>query len=198
MAAGRPRAFDKEKALEAAMHVFWRNGYVGTSMTDLTDAMAINKPSLYAAFGNKEQLFVTATEQYMREYAAPCLDCLYTPEQPLSERIDAYLKSVSQRVCHPDLPQGCLLVNSTCESGDGGISPAGRSLVAHISEKTQQQMTAFFAEEQAKGAISRQRSPEALALTLMSITSGLAVLARSGATLSQLEEMIEHVVASFV
>ena len=151
MAAGRPRAFDKEKALEAAMLVFWRNGYAGASMADLTQAMAINKPSLYAAFGNKEQLFVAATEQYMREYAAPCLDYLYAPDQPLSERLHAHLKSVSQRVCHPGLPHGCLMVNSTCESGGEGISPAGRRLIAQISEETQQQLTAFFTEEQAKG-----------------------------------------------
>ena len=85
MAAGRPRAFDKEKALEAAMLVFWRNGYAGTSMADLTDAMGINKPSLYAAFGNKEQLFVAAVEQYMR-LISPSLDYLYAPDLPLPLR----------------------------------------------------------------------------------------------------------------
>ena len=198
MGAGRPRAFDKEKALEAATLVFWRNGYAGASMADLTQAMAINKPSLYAAFGNKEQLFVAALEQYMVEYATPCLDYLYAPDQPLDERLYAHFKSVSQRVCHPDLPRGCLLANSTCEAGGDSISPAGRSLIAHIGEETQQRLTEFFAAEQAKGAISDQLSPEALALYLMSIGSGMAVLARSGATRSQLEEMMEHVVATFV
>jgi AcrR family transcriptional regulator len=196
MAAGRPRAFDKEKALEAAMHVFWRNGYAGTSMADLTGAMAINKPSLYAAFGNKEQLFVAAVEQYTR-LISPSLDYLYAPDQPLDERIYAHLKSVSQRLCHPDLPQGCLLANSTCEAGGEGVSPAGRSLVAHINDETQQHLTEFFAQEQANGTISHQRSPEALALYLMSINSGMAVLARNGATQSQLDEMIEHVVTTF-
>ena len=68
MVAGRPRKFDKEHALEAAMLVFWRNGYSGTSLADLTNAMAINKPSMYAAFGNKEQLFKASLEQYINQY----------------------------------------------------------------------------------------------------------------------------------
>ena len=59
---GRPRAFDSEKALEKALEVFWRKGYDGTSLADLTEAMGINKPSLYSAFGNKEQLFIKAIE----------------------------------------------------------------------------------------------------------------------------------------
>src|SRR5580658_1011467 len=61
---GRPRDFDVEKALGRAMRVFWRKGYLGTSLSDLTDAMGINRPSLYAAFGNKESLFHKVLERY--------------------------------------------------------------------------------------------------------------------------------------
>src|ERR1041384_1958854 len=61
---GRPRDFDMEKALDAALHVFWKKGYEGASLTDLTEAMGINRPSLYAAFGNKEDLFRRALARY--------------------------------------------------------------------------------------------------------------------------------------
>lgn len=195
MAAGRPRAFDKEEALEAAMLVFWRNGYAGASMADLTHAMGINKPSLYAAYGNKEQLFVAATEQYVR-LISPSFDYLYAPDQPLDERIRAHLKSVSQRFCDPDLPRGCLLANSTCESAGDSISSAGSRLVSHINEETQQRLTEFFSQEEANGMVSRRSSPETLALYLMSVNSGMAILARSGATARQLDAIIEHVVTT--
>jgi AcrR family transcriptional regulator len=198
MAAGRPRAFDKEKALEAAMLVFWRNGYAGTSMAELTQAMGINKPSLYAAYGNKDQLFATALEQYTRQYASPSLEYLYAPGQPLDERINAHLKAVAKRICHPNLPPGCLLANSTSEAGGDSISPACRGLLTNIREETQQYLTAFFAQEQESGTISRQSSPKSLALYLMSINSGMAVLARNGATQDELDEIIEHVVTTFI
>ena len=68
MKAGRHRSFDKNNTLEKAMRVFWQNGYPGTSLTDLTTAMGINKSSLYAAFGNKEKLFNQAIEFYLNKY----------------------------------------------------------------------------------------------------------------------------------
>ena len=65
MAMGRPREFDVDKALDLALQVFWRKGYEGASMADLTEAMGITKPSLYAAFGNKEELFRKALDRYV-------------------------------------------------------------------------------------------------------------------------------------
>src|ERR1700733_6142055 len=66
MAVGRPRAFEAGKALDSAMQVFWRKGYIGASLTDLTWAMGINRPSLYAAFGNKETLFFKVLDRYLK------------------------------------------------------------------------------------------------------------------------------------
>ncbi len=77
---GRPRAFDMDKALESALEVFWRKGYDGTSLTDLTEAMGINKPSLYAAFGNKEQLFLKAIEFYESRHCS--FFCLHWKNPP--------------------------------------------------------------------------------------------------------------------
>ncbi len=79
MSAGRKRTFDEEQALEAAMRVFWQKGYVGTSLSDLTAALGINKPSLYAAFGNKEQLFASALARYGSRYGLPHAEHLLEP-----------------------------------------------------------------------------------------------------------------------
>ena len=65
MATGRPRTFCVDQALDIALKVFWKKGYEGTSIDDLTDAMGINRPSLYSAFGNKEQLFRKALDRYL-------------------------------------------------------------------------------------------------------------------------------------
>src|ERR1700724_62726 len=76
---GRPRAFDVEKALHGAMQVFWRKGYLGTSLSDLTEAMGINRPSLYAAFGNKESLFRKALDHYAKGPSSYLSEALQEP-----------------------------------------------------------------------------------------------------------------------
>src|SRR5882724_6357466 len=78
-ARGRPRTFDIDAALDAALHVFWRKGYDGASLADLTGAMGINRPSLYAAFGNKEALFRKALDRYVDRPAAFVLEALSAP-----------------------------------------------------------------------------------------------------------------------
>src|ERR1700677_3646651 len=76
---GRPRAFDTEEALDRAMRVFWRKGYLGTSLSDLTNLMGINRPSLYAAFGNKKSLFRKALDHYAKGPSAYLHDALQEP-----------------------------------------------------------------------------------------------------------------------
>ena len=196
MPAGRHRSFDTEEALEAAMLVFWRNGYPGSSLADLTEAMGINKPSLYAAFGNKEQLFMTALEQYVGRYSSQPFEKLHADDKPLDERLRGFLQTLSQMLGSPDLPSGCMLANSTSESAGDGIPQAANDLISEFNTMARSQLTDFFAQEQAKGTLNSQSSPDTLALYLMSINSGMAVLARNGATPAELSQMIEHVVAS--
>jgi AcrR family transcriptional regulator len=196
MVAGRPREFDKEFALEAAMLVFWRNGYPGASMADLTDAMAINKPSLYAAFGNKEQLFMAALEHYINRYSFPMFENLFAADQTLKQRLTAYLKSVSRFYSQPDLPAGCMMVNSMCESTGDSIPQSAYSLISDINKRSKQRLIDFFTQEQDKDNLKKQNSPLTLAQYLMSIVSGMAIISRDGATPEQLDEIIEFVVVS--
>ena len=198
MAAGRHRTFDTEQALEAAMLVFWRNGYPGTSMADLTQAMAINKPSLYAAFGNKEQLYMAALEQYINQHSFPILETLFAPDQTLEQRLYTYLQSIARQYCDPDLPLGCMMANSMCESAGDSVPRTANNLITNINHSAKQHFIDFFAQEQAKGTLKSQSSPLAQALYLMSITSGMSVLARNGVTRAELDEMIDHVVTTII
>src|SRR5436309_14644120 len=108
MPRGRPREFDTDKALDAALLLFWRHGYEGTSLTALTGAMGINVPSLYAAFGNKEALFRKALDRYLQKPAS------YLPaalEEPTARRAaERLVHGAIEMVMHPRHPDGCLLV----------------------------------------------------------------------------------------
>src|ERR1700676_5554651 len=115
-AVGRPRAFDPEEALDCAMQVFWRKGYLGTSLSDLTDAMGINRPSLYAAFGNKKSLFRKALNRYFKGPSAYLNAALQEPTaRAVAERL---FQSVIDLLSDPQTPTTCLWVHSALSCGD--------------------------------------------------------------------------------
>ena len=109
MAAGRNRAFDKQQALESAMRIFWSKGYAGASLTDLTGAMNINKPSMYAAFGNKEQLFIQSLQNYIDNYADSHSACLNQEVIPMTDKLRQYMMSIVAGQCNLNGPSGCFL-----------------------------------------------------------------------------------------
>src|SRR6201992_3293296 len=111
MAMGRPREFDTETALDLALHVFWRKGYEGASMADLTEAMGITKPSLYAAFGNKEALFCKTLDLYEREKLAYVGQALAKPTaRAVAEHM---LRGSVENQTSSCEPRGCLGVISS-------------------------------------------------------------------------------------
>src|SRR5580700_8309201 len=113
---GRPRAFDTDEALDQAMHLFWRKGFLGTSLSDLTEAMGINRPSLYAAFGNKESLFRKALEHYSKGPSAYLNDALREPNaRAVVERL---LRGVVDLLTNPHTPTTCMWVHGALSCGD--------------------------------------------------------------------------------
>src|ERR1700687_480877 len=105
---GRPRSFDLGKALDAGMLVFWRKGYEGASLSDLTRAMGINRPSLYAAFGDKEALFRKALDRYDEGPAAYVREALKQPTvRAVTEQL---LRGAAKLSTDPHHPPGCLMV----------------------------------------------------------------------------------------
>ncbi|WP_126455712.1 TetR/AcrR family transcriptional regulator [Sulfuriflexus mobilis] len=197
MSAGRQRTFNKEDALTKAMEVFWRNGYSGTSLSDLTEAMGINKPSLYAAFGNKEQLYVSALNEYVLKFGVPHFDKLLAPNLSLKQRVSDYLESIAEMVADSTLPGGCFLTSSTCEAGSDCLPSDALRTVSKINETSTNAFVNFFKDEQEKGNLPLTSSSGVLADFLLTMQFGLAVMARNGIKQDRLEQVINHAVSNF-
>lgn len=174
------------------MRVFWRQGFVGTSISDLTDALGINKPSLYAAFGNKEQLFVSALIRYGGRYGLPHAARLLEPaEAPLRERLRIYLLSVAAMITDPTLPGGCLVATSIREAGGDKLPSEAARTLGEINQETRRMLETVFVREAERGAFSGSKDPSVLAAYVMSLMLGMAVMARSGLGLDELEAVVK-------
>lgn len=117
---GRPRAFDREQALDRAMEVFWKHGYETTSMTQLTTAMGINSPSLYAAFGDKESLFLAAVDRYFNGIGSR--DALLDEAPTARQAVQALLERAAEGL--PRKRVGCMLVTSAMNSSSTKVRKA--------------------------------------------------------------------------
>ncbi|MGE5148311.1 MAG: TetR/AcrR family transcriptional regulator [Candidatus Eiseniibacteriota bacterium] len=187
MAAGRPRAFDKDKALERAMHVFWQKGYEGASLTDLTRAMGINPPSLYAAFGNKESLFRQAVDRYE---AGPASRSAKALAQPTARRAaEALMNAAADLQVAKGRPRGCLVVQGALACGDDA-DPLRIELAARRAANVEM-FRARLERAQAEGDLPKDADPAALARFVASIIYGMAVQATGGATRAELQKIID-------
>jgi AcrR family transcriptional regulator len=197
MTAGRHRSFDKNKTLEKAMLVFWQNGYPGTSLTDLTNVMGINKSSLYAAFGNKEELFNQAIEFYLNKHGVVHFPELLKEQLSLKERIKNYLLSIANMLTNPDLPTGCLVCNSTAEIAGSCLPGNSAKNINAINQQTVFALTEFFEKEQQVGTLIDGHPPIILANYFLTLQFGLAISARNGSNIQELKEIINFSTARF-
>jgi AcrR family transcriptional regulator len=184
---GRARAFDADEALDRAMTVFWRKGYDGASLSDLTEAMGINRPSLYAAYGNKEELFRKVLERYGEGPSSYEREALARPTA--REVAQGLLNGAADVQTDPRTPAGCLATLGTTYCADDS-SPAGQILIAsrlagHASIRER------FERARAEGDLPADADPVALTHYIGTVVCGMAVLAASGATRKDLERVIE-------
>jgi AcrR family transcriptional regulator len=175
-AAGRPRSFDAEKALDAAMKVFWRKGYEGASLSDLTRAMGINRPSLYAAFGDKQALFDRALKRYDSGPASYVRAAL---QEPTARRVaERLLTETAELLGDPRNPRGCLGVQSALACGQTS-EPVREQLIAY-RRAGEALIRKRFERAQAEGDLPPDANPADLAAYITTVIRGMAVDAASG------------------
>ncbi|MEH3048101.1 MAG: TetR/AcrR family transcriptional regulator [Sphingomonas adhaesiva] len=184
---GRPREFCVDRALAAALGVFWSKGYEGASMADLTGAMGITKPSLYAAFGNKEALFHKALDLYESEKLEYTRAALKQPtaravaEHFMRGAIDAQMSSCD--------PKGCLGVISA--TACGAEAESIKADVIQRRDSSQAALVERFEQAQREGDLPAHVDVPGLTSYLYAILQGMAVQAGSGATRADLERVVE-------
>src|SRR6266852_6189846 len=185
MAMGRPRAFDADAALDEAMEVFWRHGYEGATIAQLTQAMGINPPSLYACFGSKEGLLKAALDRYTTKRAAFMEDILTAPTaREVAERM---LMGIADTQTDPANPPGCLLVQGGLACGTGSENVPFE--LAARRAQTEDQLRERFTRAKAEGDLGAAADPGALARYLSVVMAGMGVLASSGADRDALREV---------
>lgn len=182
---GRPRAFDADQVLEKAMLVFWQKGYQGASLADLTEAMGINRPSLYAAFGNKEALFRQVLDRYGRGPASHMCEALEAATaREVAEKI---LYGTADLLGDPRHPPGCLGVNGIVVGGEGteGVCEEMKARRCAGIDALKKR----FSRAKKEGDLPQSADPLALALFLTSVTQGMSVQATSGAAKADLNRV---------
>ncbi len=184
---GRPRAFDADVALERAMHVFWEKGYEGASLADLTVAMGINRPSLYAAFGNKEALFRKVMDRYGEGPASHVCDSLREPTaRAVAERL---LRGTAELLSDPKHPRGCLGTHGALVCGDQ--SYVVRQEMSSRRAAAMDALRKRFARAKKEGDLPADSDPDALARYLSAVAQGMSVQSTSGATRRDLLRVVE-------
>ncbi len=193
-ARGRPRGFDRTAALRKAMEVFWRQGYEGTSMVDLTTAMEINSPSLYAAFGCKEALFREAVALYGTAEGAASRRALV--EQPTARRaVDAMLRDSARIFADRTSPAGCLVtLGAVCgPDGDAAVRDHLRDRRREIHDL----LHARLARGIADGELGPGTDPAAVAAFYNTVLQGLSLQARDGASPQTLIAIVDCAMAAW-
>lgn len=187
MPTGRPRTFDVDEALDVALKVFWRKGYEGTSIDDLTRAMGINRPSLYCAFGNKEQLFRKALDRYTEGQSARIREAIEAPTaRAAAERL---LRGTADALTDPLHPPGCLSVQGALSCGEAS-EPIRRELNARRAA-AEAALRERFERAKSEGDLPPDEAPADLARYLATFLQGMAVQAAGGASREDLRRVAE-------
>ena len=189
---GRPREFDIETALGAALRVFWTKGYEGASLTDLTEAMGVTRPSLYAAFGNKEALFSQALDLYEKDKLAYIGQAI---EQPTARAVAEYMLSGAIDTATGGECRGCMgvIASVACQS----VEPSIRDDVNRRAQSSKDAIVARMQQAVDADEFTLPVEAEAITRYLLAIMQGMSVQAQSGATKAELEQVAHSALAAW-
>jgi AcrR family transcriptional regulator len=189
----RARAFDIDTAIDRALLEFWRKGYEGTSIADLTDALGINRPSLYAAFGNKEGLFRKALERYLSGPGAGLQAALAAPSARAAAESILYFHADAAGDARR--PEGCLLVQGALACSDEN-QPIRQALI-EARRAGELALTERFERAQAEGDLGPHDDPAELSRYVWTVCHGLAVQAAAGATHAEQRRVVARALRAF-
>jgi AcrR family transcriptional regulator len=193
MARGRPRTFDVDKALDAAMRVFWAMGYEGASIPELTNAMGISRPSLYAAFGNKEELFHKVLDRYRSDPASYVNRALAKPTA--REVFSSLLYGVIDLVSDPENPGGCLFVSGALASSED-FAPVRHELSSRrVAGETE--ILERFQRAIAEGDLPPGADAKTLAKLAATLLWGLSVQGINGSSKRELRRVADLAIRIF-
>lgn len=184
---GRPREFDLDEALDSAMLLFWRKGYDGASIADLTEALGVARPSLYAAFGSKKQLFLKALDRYDQRTAGFLAGSLRASTARMV--VEAMLRGAANFHSDPANPRGCLMVHGALVGPDESelLRKETSARRANLTEAIRERLERALGE----GDFPPQSNPPAFAHFVVAVLRGMAVEAASGATGEKLHQIVD-------
>lgn len=183
----RTLAFDRDEARNAAMHLFWRQGYSATSMQQLLDVMDISRSSLYSTFGDKEHLFIEALEDFAeRNYKI--IEQAYLEDNPLEAVRRFFIDSINNST-NSRLARGCMMINSIIELAD--VEPKLCERATELLAEVEHKFKNCFARAQALGQLDDAFSPEYLAKMVMTINQGLRVSSRKNTPKEELIKVVD-------
>jgi AcrR family transcriptional regulator len=184
---GRPREFDRSAALEAAMVLFWRKGFAATSMNDLCDAMDVRSPSLYAAFGSKEALYLEAIQRYVEIFGPPVWDGLAQGATARAGVQNLLLAATESLPESHVTPGGCMAaLAAVCDEWPAGIAGVVRKIRAEMLRMLRSRLEAGVAN----GELPPTTDIEGLSRFYFSVYQGMAVQARDGAGAPELKGVV--------
>lgn len=184
-ARGRPRTFDRDRALHAAMLLFWEKGYSATSISELCTAMEIGSPSLYAAFRSKESLFAEAIDRF-GQTVSPAIWHTLSEDVPVREAVEQFLLNSAEVLTAAHQPRGCMV--SLSAVGNEGCESLGR-LVRDIRQSALAVIERRLCRAVAEGELAQDTDVNALAMFICGVQQGMSIQARDGASKQSLQSM---------
>jgi AcrR family transcriptional regulator len=190
---GRPRGFDRDQALEAALMEFWRHGYEATSIAALTKAMGINPPSLYAAFGDKRKLFSAAVQRYAETHGDYGTRALTEPTARAV--VEAMLRLAAAEYTEAGHPPGCLVIDAATNTTDASQDVAAE--LRSYREDTKQAIADRIAADVRAGVLPPKTDAPALATFYATVIQGMSTQARDGASEQDLQRVADVALAAW-
>lgn len=191
---GRPRSFDRAEALERAMRLFWERGYEGASVADLTAAMGINSPSLYAAFGSKEALFREAAAMYDATQGEPMARAL-TEAPTARAAVEAILRANAELCADPANPGGCMIVLAAATGAPAHA--AVRESLAENRRASEQALRQRLDAAVREGELARRTDTASVAAFYTTVVHGLSIQGRDGASREELTRIVDAAMAAW-